>query len=88
MKYDLNHIYCADCYEAIKEIHNKSVDCIYTDIPYLYEQAYSGGREPNRGSLSEWNYFKYYLACKTVFYVASHAQDVLKELQNKIKTKK
>lgn len=40
--FDLNHIYCADCYEAIKDIPDKSVDCIYSDIPYLYDQGGSG----------------------------------------------
>lgn len=39
-KFELNNIYCLDCYEAIKDIPDDSVDCIYTDIPYLY---YGGG---------------------------------------------
>ena len=43
--YELNRIYCEDCYKAIKKIPNKSVDCIYTDIPYLYEQGGSGSSE-------------------------------------------
>ncbi len=43
MKYELNHIYCADCYEAIKEIPNKSIDLIYTDIPYDFEGNGGGG---------------------------------------------
>lgn len=30
----LNKITCGDCYELIKDIPDKSVDCIYTDIPY------------------------------------------------------
>ena len=33
---ELNKIYNMDCYTAIKEIADKSVDCIYTDVPYLY----------------------------------------------------
>lgn len=37
MTYELNKIYCADCYEAIKQIPDKSVDLIYTDIPYDVE---------------------------------------------------
>lgn len=36
----LNKITCGDCYELIKELPDKSVDCIYTDVPYLYD---SGG---------------------------------------------
>lgn len=37
MTYELNKIYCTDCYQAIKDIPNKSVDLIYTDIPYDFE---------------------------------------------------
>lgn len=44
-EYALNTIYCVDCYEAIKRLPDKSVDCIYTDIPYLYEQGGSGSSE-------------------------------------------
>lgn len=39
---ELNKIYCCDCYQKIKEIPDKSIDCIYTDIPYLYNQGGSG----------------------------------------------
>lgn len=31
-----NTIYNEDCYKAIKDIPDKSVDCVYTDIPYLF----------------------------------------------------
>lgn len=34
---DVNNIYNGDCYDLIKELKDKSVDCIYTDIPYLYD---------------------------------------------------
>lgn len=37
-----NNIYCGDCYELIKEIPDKSIDCVYVDIPYLYNQGGSG----------------------------------------------
>lgn len=40
-----NNIYLADCYEAIKDIPDKSIDCIYTDIPYLYVQGGKGHSE-------------------------------------------
>lgn len=36
-----NNIYHGDCYELIKQIPDKSVDLVYTDIPYQYE---SGGK--------------------------------------------
>lgn len=38
----LNSIILGDAYELIKQIPDKSVDCIYTDIPYLYEQGGGG----------------------------------------------
>lgn len=41
--YKVNNIYNVDCYKAIKEIPDKSIDCIYTDIPYLYARG-GGGR--------------------------------------------
>ena len=34
-----NNIYNVDCYKAIKELPNKSIDCIYVDIPYLYDKV-------------------------------------------------
>lgn len=43
MTYELNRIYCADCYQAIKDIPDKSVDLIYTDIPYDFEDNGGGG---------------------------------------------
>jgi len=32
---ELNKIHLGDCYELIKQIPDKSVDLVYTDIPYL-----------------------------------------------------
>lgn len=40
-----NNVYLADCYEAIKKIPDKSIDCIYTDIPYLYHIGGGGSSE-------------------------------------------
>lgn len=45
MKYELDNIYNVDCYEAIKHIPDKSIDLIYTDIPYLYVQGGYGNSE-------------------------------------------
>lgn len=39
--YQPNNIYNSNCYEAIKSIPDKSIDLIYTDIPY--DITYSGG---------------------------------------------
>lgn len=33
--YTPNNIYNVDAYEAIKQIPNASIDCIYVDVPYL-----------------------------------------------------
>lgn len=44
MQVELNKIYNEDCYEGIKKIPDKSIDCIYVDIPYLYQ---SGGKSNN-----------------------------------------
>lgn len=40
--FELNKIYNRDSYKAIKEIPNNSIDCIYTDIPYLIDSGGSG----------------------------------------------
>ena len=36
-KYEPNNIYNVDCYQAIKMIPDKSIDCIYIDPPYLID---------------------------------------------------
>lgn len=36
-----------DCYKAIKQIPDKSIDLVYIDIPYLYE---STGSSSDKGS--------------------------------------
>ena len=38
-----NNIYLGDSYKLIKEMPDKSVDLIYTDIPYLIETHGKGG---------------------------------------------
>lgn len=40
-----NEIYLGDAYKLIKEIDDKSIDCIYTDIPYLYDK-HGFGKSP------------------------------------------
>lgn len=37
--YHLNEIYNEDSYQAIKNIPDKSIDCIYTDIPYKMQSG-------------------------------------------------
>lgn len=43
MKFEdmINKIQLGDCYELIKNIPDKSIDCIYVDIPY--DSTFSGG---------------------------------------------
>lgn len=43
--YELDRIYQEDCYQAIKKIPDESIDLIYTDIPYLYDNGGSGNSE-------------------------------------------
>ena len=45
MKYKPNNIYNVDSYKAIKEIPDKSIDCIYTDVPYLFDSGGGGSSE-------------------------------------------
>lgn len=40
--FELDSVVCGDSYKLIKELPDKSVDIIYTDIPYLYNQGGSG----------------------------------------------
>lgn len=44
-----NEIYNVDCYKAIKDIPDKSIDCIYTDVPYLMPNT----RNSSGGFMSE-----------------------------------
>ena len=44
-RFKLNNVYNEDCYKAIKDIPDKSVDLIYTDIPYLYSNGGGGKSE-------------------------------------------
>lgn len=40
MKFEemINNVILGDCYEVIRNIPDKSIDCIYVDVPYLYIQ--------------------------------------------------
>ena len=60
MKFEniINNVIQGDCYEIIKNIPDKSIDCIYTDIPYLYNQGGSGtsslGERTAKKDLNSW----------------------------------
>lgn len=43
--FELDSIVCGDAYKLIKQIPDKAVDLIYTDVPYLYQQGGSGSSE-------------------------------------------
>lgn len=47
MKFEemINKVINCDCYEMIKNIPDKSVDCIYVDIPYLFDSHGKGHSE-------------------------------------------
>lgn len=51
MKFEdmINTIQLGDCYELIKDIPDKSIDLVYIDIPYLFEQ---GGKEEKKSELA------------------------------------
>lgn len=60
----INKIILGDCYELIKNIPDNSIDCIYVDVPYLYQQGGGGVSElskratKNRVQLLGGNYDK------------------------------
>ena len=47
MKFEdmINTIQLGDCYELIKNIPDKSIDLVYTDVPYLYVQGGGGASD-------------------------------------------
>lgn len=61
MTYEPNNIYLADCYEAIKDIPDKSIDLVYCDIPYDIEDNGGGGAfgEKGRSYHIEYGQFKH-----------------------------
>lgn len=44
-RFELNNVYLEDSYKAIKELPDKCVDLIYTDIPYLIETSSNKGKK-------------------------------------------
>ena len=54
-QYELNTIYCEDCYEAIKKIPDKSVDLIVTDPPYDIRNTKAGGQSALAKSFQQMN---------------------------------
>ena len=42
----LNKITLGDSYDLIKELPDKSIDCVYTDIPYLYDSGGLSNQNP------------------------------------------
>lgn len=44
-RFEENTIYNEDSYTAIKDIPDKSIDCVYIDIPYLYDNGGAGKSE-------------------------------------------
>lgn len=44
-RFKTDQIYNEDSYKAIKDLPDKCIDCIYTDIPYLYNQGGCGNSE-------------------------------------------
>lgn len=54
MSLELNKIHLGDSYELIKQIPDKSIDLIYTDIPYEFHSGKGGGfMEKRVGNMRE-----------------------------------
>lgn len=47
MKFEemINTIQLGNCYELIKQIPDKSIDCVYVDVPYLYTLGGTGASD-------------------------------------------
>ena len=45
MEIKKNNIYLGNAYELIKQVPSKSIDLIYTDVPYLYVSGGGGKSE-------------------------------------------
>lgn len=51
---ETNKIYLGDSYELIKQLPDKSVDLIYTDIPYLIEHGGGGASPISKRITKQW----------------------------------
>lgn len=58
MKFEdmINNIINCDCYEMIKNIPDKSVDCIYIDVPYSFESGGTSNTELSKRIKKQMNY--------------------------------
>lgn len=83
MKIEPNNIYHCDCYKAIKDIPDKSVDLIYTDIPYLVR----GGGGSQEGLNTRIQKMQSELGNKHSRKVLEKKRDELREKMNNAKDK-
>ena len=44
-EYEIDNIYNEDCYKAFEKIPDKSIDCIYVDVPYLFSSGGAGNTD-------------------------------------------
>lgn len=70
-----NNIYLGDCYQLIKNIPDKSVDLVYTDIPYDIEGNGGGGAF---GSKKRDYHAEYYKVCENTEAVSQVAANTAK----------
>ena len=54
-RFEIDNIYNEDCYKAIMEIPDKSIDLIVTDPPYLIENTNAGGNSDLSKSIQNMN---------------------------------
>lgn len=66
MKFEdmINNVILGDCYEIIKSIPDKSIDCIYVDVPYLYSLGGAGHndlcKDTTKNKMELMGYGEYY----------------------------
>lgn len=51
-RFKLNNVYNEDCYKAIKDIPDKSIDMCYIDPPYSYDKGF-GNRLVEQGKINK-----------------------------------
>lgn len=78
----INTIQLGNCYELLKKIPDKSIDCVYVDVPYLYLQHGGGQGDLAQRSAKQ---FMELLGSKNEFSPNKRPNENLRIAYNKIK---
>lgn len=94
---NINKIHLGDCYELIKEIPDKSIDLVYTDIPYLMHTdggGLGGSRPVYQGQLKEFDdgidyklLDEFCRVCKKIYCYIWCSKDQILDIGNYFKSK-